>query len=320
MDNNQDLLKGIARVGIKIGIGLLVLLLIIIFNQTVQIVNFMNTINPILGKATLVVLLVLFASLLMMPLVGFLRYKRGMEIPEDEDSQEFRDYLKQTQKNMLRNKYLKGENFRFDPEKDLKDEVVRAYGVLDERARTSIKDKATGVFLTTAISQNGVLDGFFVLGALTKMVWELATLYETRPSLNRMVALYGNVAATVLMARGVEDLDLLDEQIEPLVASILGGGMATLVPGAVTVTNIIVNSITEGSVNALLTLRVGCIAQRYLSALTKPDKKSLRRIATIEALSMLGSVLKDNTVTILKAFSKGATNAARNTVKNTFRF
>src|SRR5690554_6324212 len=149
MDNNQDLLKGIARVGIKIGIGLLVLLLIIIFNQTVQIVNFMNTINPILGKATLVVLLVLFASLLMMPLVGFLRYKRGMEIPEDEDSQEFRDYLKQAQKNMLRNKYLKGENFRFDPEKDLKDEVVRAYGVLDERARTSIKDKATGVFLTT---------------------------------------------------------------------------------------------------------------------------------------------------------------------------
>ena len=320
MENNQDFLKGIAKIGIKIGIGLLVLLLIIIFNQTVQIVNFMNSINPTLGKITLVVLIALFASLLMMPLVGFLRYNKGMEIPENEDSQEFRDYLKQTQKSMLRNKYLKEENFQFDPEKDLKEEITRAYGLLDEKARTAIKEKATGVFLTTAISQNGVLDGFFVLGAFTKMVWELASLYETRPSLNRMMALYGNVAATVLMARGVEDLDLLDEQIEPLVASVLGGGMATLVPGAVTVTNIIVNSITEGSVNALLTLRVGCIAQRYLSALTKPDKRSLRRSATIEAISMLGSVLKDNTVTILKAFSKGATNAARNTVKNTFRF
>jgi hypothetical protein len=280
----------------------------------------MNTINPILGKITLVVLIVLFASLLLMPLVGFFRYKRGMEVPVDEDSQEFGDYLKQTRRNMLRNKFLKEENFQFDPEKDLKEEVIRAYGLLDEKARTSIKEKATGVFLTTAISQNGVLDGFFVLGALTKMVWELASLYETRPTLNRMLALYGNVAATVLMARGVEDLDLLDEQIEPLVASVLGGGMATLVPGAITVTNIVVNSITEGSVNALLTLRVGCITQRYLSALTKPDRRSLRRSATIEAISMLGSVMKDNTVTILKAFSKGATNAARNTVKNTFRF
>lgn len=320
MENSKDLLKGVARIGIKIGIGLLILLLIIIFNQTVQIVNFMNTINPILGKITLVVLIVLFSSLLLMPLVGFFSYKRGMEVPVDEDSQEFGDYLKQTRRNMLRNKFLKEENFQFDPEKDLKEEVIRAYGLLDEKARTSIKEKATGVFLTTAISQNGVLDGFFVLGALTKMVWELASLYETRPTLNRMLALYGNVAATVLMARGVEDLDLLDEQIEPLVASVLGGGMATLVPGAITVTNIVVNSITEGSVNALLTLRVGCITQRYLSALTKPDRRSLRRSATIEAISMLGSVMKDNTVTILKAFSKGATNAARNTVKNTFRF
>ncbi|MGM0396345.1 MAG: DUF697 domain-containing protein [Bacillota bacterium] len=320
MENNQDFLKGIAKVGIKIGIGLLILLTIIIFNQTVQIVNFMNSINPILGKITLVLLIVLFASLLMMPLVGFFRYKRGMELPENEESEEFQQYLQQTRKNMTKNKYLKQEGFQFDLERDLKEEVLRAYGILDEKARTAIKGKATGVFLTTAISQNGVLDGFFVLGTLTKMIWELAALYEVRPSFTKMLALYGNVAATVLMARGVEDLDLLDEQIEPLVASILGGGMATLVPGAVTVTNIIVNSITEGSVNSLLTLRVGCITQRYLSTLTKPDKRSLRRSATIEAISMLGSVMKDNTVTILKAFSKGATNAAKNTVRNTFRF
>ncbi|WP_422486454.1 DUF697 domain-containing protein [Gudongella sp. DL1XJH-153] len=320
MENNQDFLKGIAKIGVKIGVGLLILLLVIIFNQTVQIVNFMSSINPMLGNITLVLLIVLFASLLLMPLLGFLRYNKGMELPEDEESEEFKEYLQRTRKSLTRNKYLKQENFEFDGEKDLKEEILRAYGILDEKARTSIKEKSTGVFLTTAISQNGVLDGFFVLGALTKMVWELATLYETRPSLNRMLVLYGNVAATVLMARGVEDLDLLDEQIEPLVASILGGGMATLVPGAVTVTTIVVNSITEGSVNALLTLRVGCITQRYLSTLTKPDRKSLRRSATIEALSMLGSVMKDNTVIILKAFSKGATRAARNTMKSTFKF
>jgi hypothetical protein len=160
-----------------------------------------------------------------------------------------------------------------------------------------------------------VLDSFFVLGTLTKMLWEVSKIYEERPSLARLVSLYGNVAATVLMARGIEDLDLLDEQVEPLIASILGGGMATLVPGAVMATNLVVNSITEGSVNALLTLRVGCIAQRYLTSVTIPERKALRRSATIEACGLLGEVMKDNTVLILKAFAKGARNAAKNTFK-----
>jgi len=104
-------------------------------------------------------------------------------------------------------------------------------------------------------------------------------------------------------------------RVEPLIASILGGGMATLVPGAVMATNLVVNSITEGSVNALLTLRVGCIAQRYLSSVTIPERKALRRSATIEACGLLGEVMKDNTVLILKAFAKGARNAAKNTFK-----
>ena len=200
-------------------------------------------------------------------------------------------------------------------DKPLKDEILRAYSILDLQARGHVKSKATGVFLSTAISQNGVLDSFFVLGTLTKMLWEVAKIYEERPSTSQMVSLYGNVAATVLMARGIEDIDLLDEQIEPIIASILGGGMAALVPGAVMITNLVVNSITEGSVNALLTLRVGCIAQRYLSSLTKPNRRVLRRSATIEACKMLGEVMKVNTVIIVKAFGKGAKNAAKNTLK-----
>lgn len=320
MENNQDFLAGIRKIGLRIVVILLLLLFLIIFNQTVQIVNFMNSINPVLGKITLVGLVIIFGSLLVMPLLGFLRYRKAMDLPEDEESSEFSEYLQQTRKNIMKNRYLKQENYELDKDKDLKKEILRAYEILDTKAKTTIQGKAKGVFLTTAISQNGVLDGFFVLGTLTKMVWELASLYEERPAFNKMIVLYGNVAATVLMARGVEDLDLLDEQIEPLITSIFGGGMATLVPGAVTVTNLIVNSITEGSVNALLTLRVGCITQRYLSAMTRPDKRSLRRSATIEAISMLGFVIKDNSVTILKAFSKGATKAAKNTVKNTFKF
>lgn len=315
MEKPVDTFQPIIKILIRVGIGLLVLLLIIAFNNVIQISTFMSGIHPLLGQITLVVLLLVLLSLLLLPLLSFLSFRKALPIPEDENSPEFANYLQEVKRRLQKNRYLREKNYQFSDESDLKDQILKAYEILGKQSRVLVKGKATGVFLSTAISQNGVLDSFFVLGTLTKMLWEVSRIYEERPSLARLVSLYGNVAATVLMARGIEDLDLLDEQVEPLIASILGGGMATLVPGAVMATNLVVNSITEGSVNALLTLRVGCIAQRYLSSVTIPERKALRRSATIEACGLLGEVMKDNTVLILKAFAKGARNAAKNTFK-----
>lgn len=315
MEKPVDTFQPIIKILIRVGIGLLVLLLIIAFNNVIQISTFMSGIHPLLGQITLVVLLLVLLSLLLLPLLSFLSFRKALPIPEDENSPEFANYLQEVKRRLQKNRYLREKNYQFSDESDLKDQILKAYEILGKQSRVLVKGKATGVFLSTAISQNGVLDSFFVLGTLTKMLWEVSRIYEEQPSLARLVSLYGNVAATVLMARGIEDLDLLDEQVEPLIASILGGGMATLVPGAVMATNLVVNSITEGSVNALLTLRVGCIAQRYLSSVTIPERKALRRSATIEACGLLGEVMKDNTVLILKAFAKGARNAAKNTFK-----
>lgn len=315
MEKPVDTFQPIIKILIRVGIGLLVLLLIIAFNNVIQISTFMSGIHPLLGQITLVVLLLVLLSLLLLPLLSFLSFRKALPIPEDENSPEFANYLQETKRRLQKNRYLREKDYQFSDESDLKDQILKAYEILGKQSRVLVKGKATGVFLSTAISQNGVLDSFFVLGTLTKMLWEVSRIYEERPSLARLVSLYGNVAATVLMARGIEDLDLLDEQVEPLIASILGGGVATLVPGAVMATNLVVNSITEGSVNALLTLRVGCIAQRYLSSVTIPERKALRRSATIEACGLLGEVMKDNTVLILKAFAKGARNAAKNTFK-----
>lgn len=315
MEKPIDTFQPIIKALIKVGLGLLVLLLIIIFNNVMQITSFMTAIHPLLGQITLVVLLLLLLSLLLLPIISFLSFRKALPIPEDENSPDFALYLQETRRRLQRNKYLKENDYRFSDEFDLKEQIIRANEILGKKSRELVKGKATGVFLSTAISQNGVLDSFFVLGTLTKMLWEISRIYEERPSMARLASLYGNVAATVLMARGIEDMDLLDEQVEPLIASILGGGMATLIPGAVMATNLVVNSITEGSVNALLTLRVGCIAQRYLSSITTPERKALRRSATIEACGMLGEVMNDNTVLILKAFAKGAKNAAKNTFK-----
>ncbi|NTW71469.1 MAG: YcjF family protein [Eubacteriaceae bacterium] len=312
MDNTGKSIKNFFMI---LGFGLLLLLILAAFNQTVQIVNFMTAIHPFLGKLTLAVLAVTFGLIILVPFAAIIKFSKMTELPEDTSSPAYHDYMNQLKVRLHKNTILKTAGFEFDDAEDTSLEIDRALSLLNEKSRSVIKDNAAAVFLTTAISQNGVLDGAFVLASITKMIWQIARIYDQRPSLNRMLVLYGNIGATVLMARGIEDLDLMDEQIEPIITSVLGGGLANLIPGAVTVTNLIVNSITEGSVNALLTLRVGCLTKMYCSSTTKPNKSKLRRSATIEACSLLGSLMKENTVIVLKAFGLAAKRAAKNTLK-----
>ena len=114
-----------------------------------------------------------------------------------------------------------------------------------------------------------------------------------------------------MMARGVEDLDLMDDQLEPVIASILGGSLGSLIPGTVYITNILINSITEGSVNALLCLRVGSMTKRYSSSVVEVDKKVIRRSASVEAIGLLGGIIKDNTALVVQSFGKAAKGATK---------
>jgi hypothetical protein len=56
------------------------------------------------------------------------------------------------------------------------------------------------------------------------------------------------------------------------------------------VVTVLANSLLQGTVNALLTFRVGCIAKRYSSGMPLPDPKLVRKAATREAARMLGGV------------------------------
>ena len=84
------------------------------------------------------------------------------------------------------------------------DEALR---VLDDDANAIIKQMASTVFLTTAVSQSGRLDGLLVLAAQSRMVWRVAHLYYQRPSLREMLYLYANVAATSFVAGELDDLE-----------------------------------------------------------------------------------------------------------------
>ena len=311
MEGIKKPLKGIL---IYVSLSILVILVIFAVNQTAAIYALTRDVHPYLGYFTLTLLILAFGMIIFIPFLAFLSLRKRPDIPESVDSPGYGEYLLKLKASLKKNVHLKRLNFVFDEEKDLREEVERALALLEAESNIVVKKNAASVFITTAISQNGSLDGIFVFANITRLVWEVSHIFNQRPSLRDMAYLYGNIGATVLMARGIEDMDLLDEQLEPVIASILGGGLGSLIPGAVYVTNLIVNSISEGSVNALLCLRVGAMTKRYCASTTVVDKKLLRRSATFEAVSLLGGIIKGNTVVIINAF----TSAARGATKKLF--
>lgn len=311
METNKRALKNII---IFLSIGILVLFMIFVINQITQIFVITSNIHPLLGRGVLIVLTAFFGIAIIVPILGFLRLPGALIPPDQQDKRAYAKYIDQLKKRIISNPHLKKEGFLLDVNADCDKEVERAMYLLNEKARDIVKSNASTVFTTTAISQNGALDGVFVFISLTSMVWKIAHLYNQRPSLRDLWVLYINVGATVLLAREIDDLNLLDEQLEPVIASLLGGTLGNLVPGATFITNLVVNSITEGAANAFLTLRVGAITIQYCSSLHKTDRKILRRSATLEACGMLNSIIQENSMAITKAFLEASKKVAVNTL------
>lgn len=304
-------MKRLKTMGTLVAVGLILVFILFVYNQTVQFVRNIGVTNPSAGQAVLVGLLILYLFLFLIPVVSFFRYRRTPELPEDTEGEAYRAHLARVQQNLKENTTLRALG---ETEMATEEDVLRGYAALNLEANRIIKKEATSVFLTTAISQNGSLDALFMVTSLSKMTWRLMHLYENRPSWARILQLYGNIAGTVLLARSIEDMDLIEDQIEPLLTSVLGGSVLNLVPGAQTVTNMIVTSVTEGAVNTLLALRVGAIARQYLTALVQPEKGVIRRKASMEAAGLLGGILKDNTIGIVKAFGRATKSATKATL------
>lgn len=305
----DEMKSGIKKTLRYSGIALCSLLGIMIFNQLIDLYTAFENINSTFALILTLVIGLFLMTIFLIPIIGFIKLNKPLDIPDRDDTERYSRYLLKVKKRLERNKHLILEKFVFDDLKSPADEIQRAYVILDQKAETVIKDAASTVFLTTAISQNGVLDGLFVMINLSRMVWQVSHIYNQRPAVNEIGYLYINVVATVLMAREIEDIVLLDEQLEPVISSLIGGTLTTLVPGMTAVANLIVNSVIEGSANAFLTLRVGMMARKYASTIISPDRRSIRRSSILEACGLLGSVVQNNSVSIAKSIMNASKRA-----------
>ncbi|MCI0432033.1 MAG: YcjF family protein [Gemmatimonadetes bacterium] len=294
--------RSLARIGLLVATLLIVAFVVMVINQTAQLVELATRVHPTLGDATLWGLVFIFAACVLVPVWMILRLPRPIVPPDGEDPAEVEAHVRRLAQRLSTNRAVTGAAL------ETRAGVEAAIASLDRQADELTRAAAAQVFLTTAISQNGNLDALVVLGAQSRLIHRIARLYFQRPTLRDMIRLYGNVAATALIASELEDIDL-SEQIQPVLSSVLGSA-AGAIPGLQTASMLLVNSVMTGSANAFLTLRVGVITRQYCGALVLPPRRALRRTAAVQATQMLGAIAITGASTVAGAVWKASRKAA----------
>jgi hypothetical protein len=273
----------------------LVVFVVLVARETAAVVALARDVDPRLGQAVLWTLLAIYAVCLGVPAVLFLRLPKPLVPPPSEADPRFPAHLARLGARLARNPHLAAGSVTAEPAS-----VRAALATLDTVADREIRKEASLVFLSTAISQSGRLDALFVLVVQTRLVWKVARVYRQRPGPREMLGLYAAVAATVFAAESLEDLEL-GEVVEPLVPPLLeaAGVGATVVLAPVA--TILADALLQGTVNALLTLRVGAIAKRYSAGMPLPDRKIVRRDATREAARRVGGVVTELSGAVTKS-------------------
>lgn len=320
--------KDLKRLLIWGGVILGIVMTIFIINQFWTLYQLLAQLHPIFAGVVIGSLVLGLAFIGYKVIRQLFKNQPLLELPANPSAEEYTAYLDSWLNILARNPHLASSQYSIvvkGGETPLDDEskaalINEGLAILRERSLPVIKENANAIFLSTAISQNGSLDSFMVLFTLMRMVWQLAKFYETRPSLLSLMKLYLQVASVVLMARTLEDADLIEDQMEPLIASIIGESLASAIPGMVPVSNLIVSSLMEGTVNAFLTLRVGLIAQNYLGSAHELEKGSLRRATSTQALRYMGSIIKSNSSVVLKTVGNAAKNASIGKAKRWLKF
>lgn len=297
-------------------IGVFVVLYVVasVITTFTQLANSADRIHAGAGQPVFWTLLVAFSGLLLYPLVLLLRLPKAMKPPQDKSEPAYsqhRNWLKQHLSHSTRSEV--GTLARDD-------NVEGALNVLSREADILIRNTASGVFISTAMIQNGRLDGLVMLASQLRLVWQVASLYNLRPSPRQLWYLYSNVGGTMILSTNLEDVNFA-ELASPIVNSV-APSLVSAVPGLQGIGNLLVNSLANGSANAFLTLRVGLIAKAYCAPLVEPDQKAVRRSATLAALALLTDITKERGSSVAKGVWSGvsgvvgrATESAVSTTK-----
>lgn len=280
---------------ILIALALLVLFYAgtVFVGSVVQLANAADRIFIGLGQPVFWLLSAALIIVAVTPIALYFSLPKALVPPAESSGEEHEKYMLRLRESLRKNPRLKGTSI------DSNDDVIAALANLSQEAEKVVKGTASTVFVATAVMQNGRLDGLITLITQTRMVWQIASIYYQRPSPRQMLYLYSNVGAAALLAQSIEDIDF-SEVVTPIVVSIIPS-LKGAVPGLQGISALLVNSLSSGTANALLTLRVGFVARQYCEAVSSPSRQLVRKSATASALKMVVQIAKENSAQIAKS-------------------
>jgi putative membrane protein len=184
---------------------------------------------------------------------------------------------------------------------------------LDKQVDDYIHKEALAVGSATAVSMNGSIDAFIVLWRNINMISRISRLYYGRPSMRISLQVLRDVMMAVLLSRTLDDVSDMAGDALGKTVSRLGGMVA--------------GPVMDGSVNALVTLKLGYLAKKRCRSFDVWSKSSAQTAVqevfervSRESTSLVGELVK-MTGGVLSAAAKAtgriagfATDAAGNVI------
>jgi hypothetical protein len=285
--------------------------ILFLFNQVSSIYLAADRIHPTLGWTVLSLLVLVIGVLIMLPVSQYLRLPKPLSFPKSERA--IPGFQLKLLKRFQNNEVLKKGN---KIPKSI-EELPAAITLLDKEADLVINETARVIFLTTAVSQNGKLDTFTVLGAQMRMVWKVSQIYYQRPTLREMSRIYGFVGASSFLAGEIEDLDIT-RQIEPVASALFKNASGKSVPLIGPAATLIMDSLLEGSTNAYLSLRVGILTKKYCGNQGVFDEKAIKSQSVREAARHLRTVSAQASASVISGLIVATKNAGLDTIKSSW--
>jgi hypothetical protein len=277
---------------ITLAVTITVCLVSLIIAGVTSLISLADRIHPIAGTIVFWSVCLAAGFLALYYAIAYTRLPPALGPPEEDSGPKYDAYLQ-----ILRARLATNPRTR-DLPVVTKEEIEQAVGHLSAQADSVVRRTASTVFLSTALMQNGRLDGLIVLFTQIQMVGRIAHIYVQRPSPRELARLYANVAGTAFVASGLESLDL-GEMVAPLAVSVvpaLKGG----IPGMSGISALLVKCVSNGAANAFLTLRVGEVARRYCELTSKCPPELIRKSATAAAVQHLGRIVRENGALVVK--------------------
>lgn len=293
---------------------LFILLVLGIFfaNQIILLTRFLQSIHPLVAQIFLIIFTLSILYLIIILYLKIKRYPRSLEKPNTDNEKELELYKEEVIKRLNNNKILQVNGIY--PENDA--DIVDSVKILDKEAEKIITDNASWVFISTAISQNGKLDGLITLFLQLRMIYNISRIYYQKPRIKELYKLYANVILTVFLVTRIEDINI-SEHLEPVISKFTPAKMIGSIPAVGSGIGLLTNMLFDGATNCFLTLRIGYMTREYCDFLNFDSHRNFRKKATNQAASRLGKIISRNSGKITKAFFKVVTKVSANTARST---